>query len=57
MSLLEIRNLDAYYGDFQALFGFDFELDEHETVAAIGANGRRQDDAAAGDHRDGRGDQ
>ena len=39
MSLLEIRNLDAYYGDFQALFGFDFELDEHETVAAIGANG------------------
>ena len=39
MSLLEIRNLDAYYGDFQALFGLDFELDEHETVAAIGANG------------------
>ena len=39
MSLLQIRNLDAYYGDFQALFGFDFELGEHETVAAIGANG------------------
>ena len=39
MSLLEIRNLDAYYGDFQALFGVDFDLDEHETVAAIGANG------------------
>ena len=39
MSLLEIRNLDAFYGDFQALFGFDFELEEHETVAAIGANG------------------
>ena len=39
MSLLEIRNLDAFYGDFQALFGFDFELQEHETVAAIGANG------------------
>ncbi len=39
MSLLEIHNLDAFYGDFQALFGFDFELEEHETVAAIGANG------------------
>ncbi len=39
MSLLEIRNLDAFYGDFQALFGLDFDLDEHETVAAIGANG------------------
>ena len=39
MSLLEIRNLDAFYGDFQALFGFDFALEEHETVAAIGANG------------------
>ncbi len=39
MSLLAIRNLDAFYGDFQALFGLDFDLDEHETVAAIGANG------------------
>ena len=39
MSLLEIRKLDAFYGDFQALFGIDFELDEHETVATIGANG------------------
>ena len=39
MSLLEIRNLDAFYGDFQALFGLDFDLDEQETVAAIGANG------------------
>ena len=39
MSLLEIRKLDAFYGDFQALFGLDFDLDENETVAAIGANG------------------
>lgn len=39
MSLLEIRNLDSFYGDFQALFGIDFELMDGETVAIIGANG------------------
>ena len=39
MSLLETRNLDAFYGDFQALFGIDFRLDPGETVAIIGANG------------------
>ncbi len=39
MSLLQIRNLDSFYGDFQALFGIDFELGDGETVAIIGANG------------------
>jgi branched-chain amino acid transport system ATP-binding protein len=39
MSLLEIKNLSAYYGDFQALFGIDIEVDEGEAVAIIGANG------------------
>jgi len=37
--LLEVRALDARYGDFQALFGIDFELDQGEAVAVIGANG------------------
>lgn len=37
--LLETRGLEAFYGDFQALFGIDFYLAPGETVAIIGANG------------------
>ncbi len=37
--LLRTRGLVARYGDFQALFGIDFDLFEGETVAIIGANG------------------
>lgn len=37
--LLGIRDLAAGYGDFQALAGIDLRVDEHETVAVIGANG------------------
>ena len=39
MSLLEVRRLDAWYGDFQALFGIDLEVAAGEVVAIIGANG------------------
>ena len=39
MSLLETAKLTAFYGDFQALFGVDMEIDDGETVAIIGANG------------------
>ncbi len=38
-SLLEIRGLTAFYGDFQAIFGIDIDLDAGETIAVIGANG------------------
>jgi branched-chain amino acid transport system ATP-binding protein len=37
--LLTTRNLEAFYGDFQALFGIDFEIEPGEIVAIIGANG------------------
>lgn len=37
--LLETRALEAFYGDFQALFGIDLHVDEGEMVALIGANG------------------
>ena len=37
--LLSTHSLKAFYGDFQALFGIDFEIAEGETVALVGANG------------------
>ena len=37
--LLETRQLTAFYGDFQALYGIDTTLDKGETIAIIGANG------------------
>jgi branched-chain amino acid transport system ATP-binding protein len=39
MALLETRDLTAFYGDFQALFGISIAVDKGETVAIIGANG------------------
>ena len=37
--LLEVRALDAYYGDFQALFAVSLSVDAGQAVAVIGANG------------------
>jgi len=37
--LLEVRALDASYGDFQALFGVSMEVAAGEVVAVVGANG------------------
>jgi branched-chain amino acid transport system ATP-binding protein len=37
--MLQIRSLVARYGDFQALFGIDFDLRQGSIVALIGANG------------------
>ena len=39
MALLSIENLDAFYGDFQALFGISAHVNAGETVAIIGSNG------------------
>ncbi len=37
--LLEVRALDAHYGDFQALFGVSMGVAAGEVAAVIGANG------------------
>lgn len=37
--ILETRDLDARYGDFQALFGVSMRLERNEVLAIIGANG------------------
>ena len=39
MSLVNVHEIDAHYGDFQALFGISLSLNEGETLAVIGANG------------------
>jgi branched-chain amino acid transport system ATP-binding protein len=38
-ALLEVRALDAFYGDFQALFGVSLRVEAGHAVAIIGANG------------------
>jgi len=37
--MLEVTGLDAFYGDFQALFGVNLTIQPGETLALIGANG------------------
>src|SRR5256885_16415625 len=37
--LLSVRALDAYYGDFQALFGVSISVQRGQAVGVIGADG------------------
>ena len=37
--MLEIRNIDVFYGDVQVLWDISFEVKQGEVVALIGANG------------------
>ena len=37
--MLEVKNLEVYYGMIQALKGISFEVEEGEVIALIGANG------------------
>ena len=39
MALLEVKNLEVYYGVIQALKGVSFEVNEGEIISLIGANG------------------
>ena len=39
MTLLATNKLESFYGDFQALFGIYFEIQQGEIVAMIGSNG------------------
>ncbi len=39
MALLEVKDLQVYYGMIQALKGISFKVDQGEIIALIGANG------------------
>ena len=39
MAMLEVRDLEVYYGVIQALKGISFDVNQGEIVALIGANG------------------
>ena len=39
MAMLEVKDLEVYYGMIQAIKGISFEVNQGEVVALIGANG------------------
>ena len=39
MAMLEIKDLEVFYGVIQAIKGVSFEVGEGEVIALIGANG------------------
>ena len=39
MAMLEVKDLNVYYGMIQALKGISFEVNEGEVIALIGSNG------------------
>ena len=42
MAMLEVKNLEVYYGVIQAIKGISFEVNEGEVIALIGATERER---------------
>ena len=45
MAMLEVKDLQVYYGMIQAIKGISFEVNQGEVIALIGRRGK-DDDAA-----------
>ena len=39
MALLEVRNIEVFYGDVQVIFGLSLKVEEGEVVTIVGGNG------------------
>ena len=39
MAMLEVKDIEVFYGEIQAIKGISFEVNEGEVIALIGANG------------------
>ncbi len=39
MAMLEVKNLEVYYGVIRALKGISFDVNQGEVIALIGSNG------------------
>ena len=51
MAMLEVKDLQVYYGMIQAIKGISFEVNQGEVIALIGDKRRGKDDDAAYSYR------
>ena len=51
MAMLEVKDLEVYYGMIQAIKGISFEVNQGEVIALIGANGVRKDNNTSYNYR------
>ena len=51
MAMLEVKDLEVYYGVIQAIKGISFEVHPGEIVTLIGANGAGKDHDLTNHHR------
>lgn len=51
MAMLEVRDLEVYYGVIKAIKGISFDVNEGEIIALIGANGAGKNHNSSHRHR------